>query len=117
MIEQGRLTMGYLSPREKFKIPIYDDERQVTWASVDIDDFKCDGCGMCAKICPAAALRLVGKGKDKKARMVDGYHNCIGCNDCYAICDKDAIITSIPMKYTCFYKTLDHGDIAPPRAY
>jgi ferredoxin len=109
--------MGYLGPRDRFKIPIYDDERQVTWASVDIDDSKCDGCGMCAKICPSAALRIVGKGKDKKARMVEGYHNCIGCNDCYAICDKDAIITSIPMKYTCFYKTLDHGDIAPPRAY
>jgi ferredoxin len=117
MLEQGRLKMGYLSPREKFKIPIYDDERQVTWASVEIGDSKCDGCGMCVKICPASALRLVEKGKYKIAQMVEGYHNCIGCNDCQAICDKDAITTLIPMKYTCFYKTLDHGDLAPPRAY
>ena len=109
--------MAYLSLRERFKIPVYDREAEMSWSEVSIDDEICDGCGVCVKICPSSALRLVGTGKEKKPRMIEGYHNCIACNDCAAICAKDAIAAVAPMESTFYYKRLDHGDLTPPRRY
>lgn len=109
--------MAYLSLRERLKIPVYDRETEMSWSEVSIDNEMCDGCGVCVKICPSSALRLVGKGKEQRVRMIEGYHNCIGCNDCSAICEKDAIAAAAPMECTLYFKTLDHGSLTPPRRY
>ncbi len=109
--------MAFLSLRERLKIPVYDRETDVKWAGVDVNDELCDGCGVCVKICPSSALRMVGKGKEKKARLLDEYCNCVACNDCAAICEKNAIRANAAVTCTLFYKTLDHGDLTPPRAY
>ncbi len=53
---------------------------------VQIDEEKCDGCGLCIPSCHEGAIELV----DGKARLVSDKY-CDGLGDCLADCPQDAI--------------------------
>jgi ferredoxin len=47
---------------------------------------KCDGCGACAKLCPAEAIY----GEKKKPHTIDK-NRCTKCGTCIEVCTKEAI--------------------------
>ena len=53
---------------------------------VEIDQEKCNGCGLCAKACHEGAIRMV----NGKARLISDEY-CDGLGDCLPACPADAI--------------------------
>ena len=53
---------------------------------IEIDESKCNGCGLCAEACHEGAIALV----DGKARLMRE-HFCDGLGDCLPACPMDAI--------------------------
>ncbi len=53
------------------------------------DTLKCTGCGKCAKFCPTAAIKVKGKGKDKKAVL--DTKKCLGCGQCVYQCPQNIL--------------------------
>ncbi|MDR2698129.1 MAG: 4Fe-4S binding protein [Candidatus Methanoplasma sp.] len=51
-----------------------------------IDEFKCDGCGLCVEACHEGALAVIGG----KAKLI-GEDICDGLGDCLPACPKGAI--------------------------
>jgi len=50
---------------------------------------KCTACAECLRWCPAGAISLEGKGKERKA-VID-QDKCIGCGECTVMCFEGAI--------------------------
>jgi len=53
---------------------------------IEIDEEKCDGCGLCATACHEGAIRIIAG----KARLVSETY-CDGLGDCIGECPQDAI--------------------------
>lgn len=104
--------MGYMTLFERLRIPTYDDPNEISLAEVDFDHALCDGCGMCAKVCPADSIVMEGK---RPLMRPHPDNQCIYCGCCSAVCTKDAIDLKKPYRATWFYKTIEHGDPQPPR--
>lgn len=102
---------------DRLRVPTYDNETYVTLARVTIDHTRCNGCGLCAQICPGAALVLEGTGKNRKAIMEKVNPQCMSCNDCAAICKQAAIKVITPYDYGYRFKTLDRGALTTPRIF
>ena len=73
----------------------FDTLTQNADKSFKVND-KCDGCGICAKICPVENI-VIENGKPL------WMHHCSTCLACYNWCPKEAVITEIvkeDLKYT-----------------
>jgi heterodisulfide reductase subunit A len=57
--------------------------------SMLFDEDACRGCGLCASLCPYAAIEMVETEKGIKAKMIEVA--CKGCGVCAASCYKQAI--------------------------
>jgi len=102
--------MSYMTLREKWRIPRYDDPNETQMGDIAFDTERCTGCGLCAKACPANAIVL----QDAKARAADRIE-CMACGDCVAICKESAVTLTRNYRYSGFYKTIGYGDLTPPR--
>jgi len=105
---------------ERHILPDYGDVKQITWATIAVDAEKCTGCSLCVKTCPADSIMI----KNKKAQMKPangiltrepGISQCMGCGDCTALCPAGAITITGPYRWTKFFKTIDRGELLPPR--
>ena len=54
--------------------------------SLQVDDERCSGCGLCIKVCPHGVLAL----HDHKVHLVDR-DACMGCGACAKNCPEGAI--------------------------
>ena len=109
--------MTKISLIERLRIPTYDNEKYAHTGRVKIDSAKCNGCGLCVTICPGHALYIEGQGKDKKAKMETDFPMCMSCNDCAAICEREAITVSEPYDFGYHFKILDRSGMKPPRMF
>jgi NAD-dependent dihydropyrimidine dehydrogenase PreA subunit len=54
--------------------------------TLELDQAKCNACGMCVKVCPHAVLAISGK----KAHIVNRDY-CMECGACQMNCEMNAI--------------------------
>ncbi|MDI6831204.1 MAG: 4Fe-4S dicluster domain-containing protein [Actinomycetota bacterium] len=60
---------------------------------ISFDPGRCDGCGLCARVCSAGLWSL----KEGKARLAPRYRElCLECAACWEICAREAIDFSYP---------------------
>lgn len=60
---------------------------------IAFDPGRCDGCGLCVKVCSAGLWSL----KEGKARLAPRYRElCLECAACWEICAREAIDFSYP---------------------
>ena len=58
---------------------------------------KCIGCGLCAKICPEGAIKMI-KNKNNKLKPIIDYNYCKGCGLCAEECPVKAIKMELDKK-------------------
>ena len=109
--------MALFSWKERLVIPTYDNTAYATTGRVEVDELKCNGCGVCVSICPGQALYLKGCGKSKKAALEEEFPQCMSCNDCAAICERDAISVTVPYDFGFHFKKLQCKELAKPHPY
>ena len=109
--------MSLLSLRERFHFPDWDDSGQCRYHRVTIDLDKCDGCKLCAIVCPANALELFGEKGKKKARVKADNRGCVSCNNCQAICESGAIAATTHCDFVGYYRQLGRGEFCKPRIF
>ncbi len=105
---------------ERFLLPNYGNVKQIAWARITVDTARCTGCGLCVRACPADSIMMAGKKACMKPHSGDllgdpGISQCMGCGDCAALCPSGAITLSEPYRWTRFFRTIDRGELAPPR--
>lgn len=109
--------MSFLSWRERLTIPTYDNEDYATTGRLAIDRELCNGCGVCAQVCPGKAIEIRGEGKEKKAYLEDVFPQCMSCNDCAAICERGALKVLVAYDFGFYFKKLNRGEFKPPQRY
>ncbi len=106
--------MSYIKLWEKFWVTdMYS--KGVTMGAIDIDQEKCIGCGLCAKICPGNSL-VLDENKHPASKDPEML-NCAACGACAAICSEEAIVISQKLELTGMFKTLRRGPLARPRLF
>jgi len=55
-----------------------------------LDDGKCIGCSLCARICPASAMKMF-QAQEKKLRPAINLERCVFCGYCVDICPTNAL--------------------------
>lgn len=106
--------MGRFSLLDRILIPTYDDRDQISPGEVVFDYDKCSGCSICVEACPADTILFADKRPQLKPRDTN---ECMSCGDCAAICPEGAIRISKKYLFTKYFKTIDQGDLEPPRLF
>lgn len=125
--------MGFLTLRERFKIPTYDNPNHMKMAELIFDEAKCNQCGVCISICPGGCIisdqynrmdYMNGKatGKSGIPRLKFSANNavamCMGCLCCAAACQKDAISLKCVGRPTYRLKKLHQtAEVSRPKRY
>lgn len=109
--------MALLSRAERRHFPEWDDPAECIFQPVAIDLEACDGCRLCALVCPANALEVVGEKGNRKARVKADLRGCVSCNNCQAICANGAIAASRYYDFAGFYRQLARGAFSMPRRF
>jgi formate hydrogenlyase subunit 6/NADH:ubiquinone oxidoreductase subunit I len=109
--------MALLSKAERRHFPDWDNPAQCIFCRVEIDAEKCNGCKLCALVCPANVLELYGEKGHKKARVMESIRGCASCNNCQAICESGAIAVTGPYDFAGYYRQLGRGAFAMPRKF
>ena len=65
----------------------FDDAVRLTDHSYHVDE-RCDGCGICAKVCPVANIEIT----DEKPVWL---HHCESCLACFVWCPQKAVYGGI----------------------
>jgi len=121
----------WMTAADRFRIPDYYVEREsvrnVQGGEVEIHDERCDGCGLCVRICPAKTLELrprpggaVRRGKKtlRQVMRMTEEPECIACGDCAAICPNEACRVSKSVKIgESLFKTINKGELSLPRLF
>lgn len=50
-----------------------------------VDAGQCNGCGICARVCPASAIKI------NRIAVIDA-NKCTGCGDCVSACPREALM-------------------------
>ena len=84
----------YTHPFPKIPTPIPDNLRAAPRYNKDY----CIGCGACAEVCPARAIKVEDITSNGKAirRLTCDYANCIFCGECHLHCTTDKGIQLTP---------------------
>lgn len=56
-----------------------------------IDELKCNGCGICVRVCPRRVLGMQ-ESKGREIAVVINADNCIGDGSCTKVCEPKAMI-------------------------
>lgn len=84
-------------PEERVTLPAAYRGRPVLVAREDGTE-KCVACGLCEKICPAAAISIVAGEREDSERYPLTYSldmaRCVYCGYCEEVCPKEAIVMS-----------------------
>ena len=117
----------WMSLLDRIRIPdFYQPNSSAQGGEIGIIEEKCDGCGLCVKICPADTLVLKhrslppekGKRKITKVMAMAEVPECVACGDCAAICPNDACFVSKQVKMTySIFKTINRGPLSLPRLF
>lgn len=98
-------------------LPTWDDPRESLYHRVTIELDKCDGCKLCATVCPANLLELFGPKDNLKARIKADAIGCMSCNNCYAVCASQGIYATDPYDFAGFYEQQRISTFSFPRKF
>lgn len=87
-----KVTVMY--PFERSKIAPYYRGRHYLVVDEDTGRLRCDGCTLCAKVCPTSVIDVIGIGKGENKIPKHYTLNlvaCVFCGMCVDICPEDAI--------------------------
>jgi len=120
----------WLTRFDRFHVPDYYEDppiEQAQGGEVGILDERCDGCGLCVRICPSKTLLLVprpggpvkrGKKTLRQVMRMDEDPECIACGDCAAICPNDACLVTKSVKMDIsLFKTINKYELSLPRLF
>lgn len=118
--------------KDRFKIPAFDDAKEMRTPVLHFSTDTCKNCGICVSVCPAGCIITANaskmdyinqtfKGKcapPHVIRMQYGAMLCIGCFDCGAACPHGAISVEGNFDPGYFYKNLNQSpDMRFPKKY
>lgn len=124
--------MGYLTFREKHKIPTYDNAKHMQTGKLDFDPDKCNQCGRCISVCPGGSIisenftkidYMAGTNKGKCGTpslesIKPGVTLCIACYCCGAACPREAISIASNFNPGYYFKRITQtSDMKFPKRY
>ena len=125
--KEGYSGEEWMSLRDRFTIPdYYRTDPEGGGGEVAILEERCDGCGLCVRICPADTLVLkprskpIRKGKRRITQVMAmaDEPECVACGDCAGICPNEACHVSKPVKFEySMFKTINKGPVSLPRLF
>lgn len=98
-------------------LPVWDDPREALFKQVTIVPDQCDGCKLCAVVCPANVLEMFGPRDNLKVRLKDNVTGCMSCNNCLAVCVGKGVYATEPYDFAGFYEQKRIGAFEFPRKF